>query len=169
MAVQTSYGTSMTAAISGQLADNGANDCIPKYNEEASAEVKFGAAVCWGTTENGALLPAAETDKVIGIVVHSHAYTKGFTGAELGSTGVVSNGNLSVLRKGRIWVTCRSGCTRGDRLWVRCTAAPGVVGDLENADDGTETIDCTNQGVWLTSAAAGALALLEVDFTADAT
>lgn len=169
MPVQTTFTTTPTAAISGQLADNSANECLPRYNEEASAEVKFGAAVKFGTTDYGALLPAAETDKIIGIVIHSHAYTKGFTGAELGDTGVKPKGNLSVLRRGRVWVICRSGCVPGDRLWVRCTAAPGVVGDLENADDGTETIDCTNQGQWLTTASAGALALLEVDFTADAT
>jgi hypothetical protein len=170
MAVQTSYGTTMPAAFSGQLADNSANECIAMYNG-AAAEIAFGRAVKFGAADYEAILPSAETDKIVGIVVHSHAYTKGFTGAELGSTGVVENGNLTVLRKGRIWVIAEDAVTRGDRLWVRAVAGgdPEFLGGLLNADDSTDTIDCTNQGVWLTSASAGGLALLEVDFTGDAT
>ena len=34
-----------------------------------------------------------------------------------------------------------------------------------NHTDTVDTVDCTNQGVWLTTAAAGGLGVLEVDFT----
>lgn len=166
MAVQTSYGTSMTAAIEGALADNGPHDVVTRYNEEASAKIPFGRGVKFGANDNGALLPAAETDKVVGIVLHTDQYTTGSDG-ELTSTGLIPDAMMSVLRKGRVWVTAEDGCAPGDRLWVRCTAggAGEVVGGLNNADEGTETIDCTAQGVWLTTAAAGELAILEVDFT----
>jgi hypothetical protein len=113
------------------------------------------------------ILPSAETDKIVGITVHSHEYSKGYTGAQLDATGVVAGAPLSVLRRGRIWVVCEDAVTRGDRLWVRAVGStpPEYLGGLNNADDSTDMIDCTKQGVWLTSADAGGLAVLEDDFT----
>ena len=81
-------------------------------------------------------------------------------------TGLLPGAIMNVLRKGRIWVVCESGCDPDDRLWVRAVAGAGeYLGACENADDSTDTIDCTGQGVWRTTAAAGELAVLEVDFT----
>ena len=42
---------------------------------------------------------------------------------------------------------------------------PEFLGGINNADDSTDMIDCTKQGIFLTSAAAGGLAVLDVDFT----
>jgi hypothetical protein len=97
-------------------------------------------------------------------VVHSHAYADD----ALGTIGINPGQTLQVLRKGRIWVTVEDGCSPGDRLWIRAVGAvaPEAIGQCNNADDGTDMIDCTNQGVFLTTAAAGGLAVLEVDFTA---
>lgn len=164
MSVQTSYGTSRTKAIEGALADNGPHDIIPLYNEEASASIAFGRAVKQGTTDDGALLPAAETDKIVGITVHSDQYAA----EELDSTGMKADAVMSVLRKGRIWAMARTAVTPGDRLWVRAVSSGTgfeTLGGLEDADDSTDTIDCTAQGVWRSTAAQGALAILEVDFT----
>jgi hypothetical protein len=164
MAVQTTYNLTLTAAIEGQLADNGPHDIVARYNEEASAEIAFGRGVAFGTEDNGALLPAAETDKIVGITVHSHQYAA----EDLGATGVVAGGALNILRKGRIWVMARTAVAPGDRLWVRAVSSETGFeryGGLEDADDGSDMIDCTAQGVWLTTAAQGALAVLEVDFT----
>jgi hypothetical protein len=167
MSAQTTYGDTMTAAIAGQLADNGEHDVMPMYNEEASAEIAFGRAVKFGTNANGALLPTAETDVIAGIVMHTHAYTRGWDDADLGDTGVKPDAALSVLRKGRIWVTVEDDVVANvSRLWVRAVAGgdPEFLGGLLDADDGTDTVDCTNQGVFRTTASAGGLAILEVDF-----
>lgn len=165
MAVQTTYSQSMTAAFAGMLADGSANDCIAMRNDEETASIAFGRAVKFGSATDGtsAVLPAAETDVVAGLVVHSHAYASN----ELDSTGVKVGGILNVLRKGRIWVTVEDAVVPGDRLWVRAVAGgdPEFLGGLLPADDGTDTIDCTGQGQFLTAAAAGGLAILEVDFT----
>lgn len=166
MSVQTSYGVSMTKAIEGALADTGAHDVVALYNEEASAKIPFGRGVCFGTEDNGALLPASETDKVVGIVIHANQYTTGSDG-ELTSDGLIPGAVMSVLRKGRVWVMARTAVTPGDRLWVRAVSSDTgfeVLGGLEDADDGTDMIDCTAQGVWRTTAAQGELAVLEVDF-----
>lgn len=170
MAVQTTYLNKPTFVIEGQLADGGNPDIMSMYNSEASAEIAFGRAVKFGSTSGtdiDALLPAAETDKVAGIVVHSHAYSSA-TGGDLGTTGVKPGGMLNVLRRGRIYVKCEDGCVPGDRLWVRAVGStpPEYLGGLNNADDSTDMIDCTNQGVWLSTASADSIALLEVDFTA---
>ena len=164
MSVQTSYAQSMTAAFAGMLADGSANDCIAMRNDEASASIAFGRAVKFGSATDGtsAKLPSAETSVIAGIVVHSHSYASN----ELDATGVIVGGVLNVLRKGRVWVTVEDAVVPGDRLWVRGVAGgdPEFLGGLLPADDSTDTVDCTNQGQFLTAAAAGALALLEVNF-----
>ena len=114
------------------------------------------------------MLPTSESDAICGLVLHSHDYVETL---ELGDDGVKPGNHLNVARKGRAWVTVNGGCQPGDRLWVRAVSAGGseILGGCEAADDGTDTIDCTNQGVFRTAAASGELAILEFDFTADAT
>ncbi len=166
---QTSYSSNMAKGFAGMLADGSRADIITMRNVEASAEIAFGLAVKYGGTSDdlGAKLPAAETDKIAGIVVHTHSYNKT---NQLGTTGVKTGELLNVIRKGRILVTAQTAVAPGDRLWVRAVAGGAeVLGGLEDADDSTDMIDCTNQGVWMTTAAAGELAWLEVDFTNDAT
>lgn len=167
--VQTTYNISMTKAIEGALADNGPHDIRAFYNAEASASIAFGRAVKFGSADRAALLPTAETDKIQGITIHvSNVYTVGFDGAQLDAVGMRPGVVMSVLRKGRIWARARKAATRGDRLWVRAVSSDTGLetrGGLENADDSTDTIDCTAQGVWLESVAEGELGVLEVDFT----
>jgi hypothetical protein len=163
--VQTSYDLTLTEAIEGQLADNGEHDVAALYNEEASASIAFGRGVRQGANDNGALLPSLETQEIIGVTLHANQYTKDSASAQLDATGMRPDVVMNVLRKGRVWVRVRTGATKGQRAFCRCTAAPGSVGQWENADDGTETIDCTGQAVFRSSAAADGLAILEVDFT----
>lgn len=168
---QTSY-AEMAAAFAGMLADAG----IVKYAEtmvqaEASAEVPFGIVVVMNTapTADGtpakAKLPAASTDKLWGIVLHSHSYD---TRTELGTTGLKPKTLLSALRKGRVWVTVETAVAVGDRGHVRYAAGAGgtQLGALRNAAVGSETIDATTQIVFVTAqTVAGGLAVAEVDFT----
>lgn len=174
MAIQTTYSDTPEAAFAGQLIYG--DLIVPMTNDEASAEIAFGLAVVLDpsspATDQSATLPTAETNKVWGIVLHSNAYDRtytladGSTGGELGTTGLMPGAVMNVLRKGRVWVTAQTAVTPGDRLWVRAVATGDeVLGGLEDADDGTDMIDCTSQGVWCTTAAAGDLAILEVDFT----
>lgn len=178
---QTSY-VNQGAGFAGQLLAEFGDGIVSAINSEASLEIAFGCAVKFGGVANvdqSAKLPTAETDKIMGIVLHSHAYsleTDVGTGANGGAAtvrpGIKPGKMMNVLRKGRVLAICEDGCVPGDRLWVRgVSAGDGVefLGGLNNADDSTDTVDCTNQGVWLTTAAAGGLAELEVDFTNDAT
>ncbi len=160
---QTSYSATMTYGIEGQLADSGPVDILSRVNGEASLEIAFGLGVKKGTGDEAVLSPTAEGDRIEGIVVHSHAYAKT---TEL-DTGVKAKGSLSILRKGRILVKVEEAVVRGDRGWCRAVAGAGGtrLGAWRKSDVGAETIDCTTQAEFLTSASANGLAVLEVDFT----
>lgn len=172
MGVQDSYTDSVVTGFAGQLADDSDHDCIPMRNDESVNDIAPGQAVRFGSTSDhrSCKLPAADSDKIAGIVVHTHEWDPRFdlgTGASGVRPGIKVGRTLSVMRKGRIKVIVEDAVQVGDRLWVRAVAGgdPEFLGNICNADDSSDTVDCTNQGVFLTAAAAGALAVLEVDFT----
>lgn len=179
--LQNDYPTKPDAAVEGQLITpiEHAN-LITVINREASAAIPFGRAVVWKTssptTDLDVLLPAAETDSVAGIVIRLDSYQPTHTitmedgttttVGQLSSTGLIPGTMMTILRKGKIWVKSEDGAAVNDRLWVRAVAAgdPEFLGGITNADDGTDTIDCTKQGQFLSSGSAGALVQLEVNF-----
>lgn len=160
---QTSYTTTQPAAFAGLLYDVGPHDIITRITEETVLEVPFGVVVAFGGADNQCELPDATTDKCLGIVVHSHDYDA----SALGTVGVKPKNLLQVLRKGRIWVLAENGVAPGDRGFVRAVAGAGgtQLGAIRQAAVGGETIDATTQIVFVTTALAGGLAVVEVDFT----
>ncbi len=169
---QTSYTQNMALGFEGMLGDHDPDGIRTCKNSESSAEIAFGRAVKLGTLTGvtgqdplPVLLPAAESDAVFGIVIHSHAHAKP---SQVGDTGLKVGEVFDVLVEGSILVVCEDGCSAGDRLWVRAVGStpPEYLGGLNNADDSTDMIDCTKQGQWMTGAAAGGLAWLKVNFTA---
>ena len=166
-AVQTSYGFPSVAAFAGMLADAPyPPDVATMRNDEASAEIAFGRAVKFGSTTDrqSAKLPDSENAVIAGIAVHGHHYSPDM---DLGTVGLKPTTVFGALRRGRIWVVSEDGNNVGDRGWVRGVAAgdPEFLGGIANADDSTDTVNTTNQIVFLTSATAGQLAIVEVDFT----
>jgi hypothetical protein len=173
MAVQTSVSDRPDAAYAGLLVGT-QHTIVGMKNAEASASIAFGRGVVFksgGTTDQDAVLPAAETDKFAGVVCHSHVYDRtysladGSTAGELDSTGLKPGAMMNVVRKGMLWAVCEDGCAPGDKLWVRGVAAgdPEFLGGLNNADDSTDMIDATAVGTWLTTASAGGLAILSLN------
>jgi hypothetical protein len=178
MSVQTTYSSAPATGYAGTLDTKSPHHVLTMKNVESSASIAFGYGVCFDlvapASDLSALLPALESNTVAGIVLHSHAYEREWTDSDgnshgdLDADGLKPGALMNVLRKGRVLVVAEDAVAVGDRLWVRCTTggAGEVLGGLTNADEGTETIDCTKQGVWMSSASAGGLAWLEVDFTA---
>lgn len=175
MTVQSTFSDAPAIGYAGTLDSNLAHDVITMKNAEASSSIQFGRAVKFKDTvssDKDAVLPAAETDSIIGIVVRSDTYGVAWTdlngnvSGQLDANGVKPGAFLNVLRRGRILVVCEDGCEAGDKLWVRAVAVgdPEFLGGLNNADDSTDMIDCTSKGTWMTSAAAGGLAWLDVNF-----
>ena len=181
MPVQTTYSDAPDIGYPGMPASPDNNQYTWGRNAEASAKIPFGHAVklktSAPTTPNDVLLPAAETDDVLGIVVRLTNVELAWTDAagvvhgQYDASGFLPGAYLNVATKGKLLVTAEDAVANGDKLWVRCTAggAGEVVGGLTNADEGTETIDCTNAGRWRSPASAGGLAWLEFDFSGDMT
>jgi hypothetical protein len=162
----------------GQAADNAdVQDIASTFNAEASAGLGFGLAVTIDDSDpsgRGVLNLTAITDKVGGIVAFDFNHQPGVTG-DLDTDGNIKpGGNAPTWRKGRLLVTVEEAVNPDDRLFVRAVAdvAGGltVIGSCRKSLDPIagplETcIDLTKVGVYRTAAAAGGLAVLEVDFT----
>ena len=161
---QTVYNELRTIGFNGQLADSSANDVTGMRNDE-TASMPFGYAVKYESTsdqQSAGILTAISGELVAGILLKQHSYAD----TQLDSTGVMAGERLNVVRKGRVLVICEDGCNVGDRLHIRAVISGAEVsGALRASADGSDTIDSTKQGQWRTSAAAGALAWLEVDFS----
>lgn len=167
MPMQTDYSDAPAAAVEGMIACRLLDAEIMSCFNGDSGEILFGRGVesASATDHRSVKLPNAETDKIIGFTCRTHSIDPGDRGELDDTLGVAIGGSLNVMVKGTLWVKVRTGCAPYERLWVRCTASPGAVGTAENADDGTETIDCTGSGRFVSYAAADGLAKLAVDFT----
>jgi len=180
-------------ALVGQLADASAGENIhPMYSGEATIKLPFGSAVKHvpasatpfaaqtGREANQLVkAPTAITENIFGIILHSHSNAYGdvvtltagamFPNAApfLTMDALVPGTNFNVLRQGRVYVKpeSSSGVVPGARLFVRAVAGNSYEpGSLRGSADGIKTIDCTNQGYWLTAPNAEGFAELEVDF-----
>jgi len=154
------------AGLSGSCDD----EAISGFFNTDVVSIPFGFGVARDNTSpydllgNGAKLPTATTDKIAGIVRHSHAFSNSPNG-DLDATGLKVGAMMDVLRVGRIWGICEDGCVPGDRLFIRCTAAGTGKGSLRSTDPGGSTVvDCTTKAEWQTKAAALGVAMLDVDF-----
>lgn len=154
----TSYSETLTPSVAGQL--DGLNHDIHSYtNDEATSELPIGTAVVQGTAAQGCKLPSDDEDKVVGIVALTHAYSAD----ELGTTGVKPDQPINAVNRGRVWVIAGSAANKHDRGYVYYAGAQ--LGRVGAADVTDETFNTSAQIRFLSAAsAAGALALVEVDF-----
>lgn len=174
MAVQLSVLVAPNAAFAGMLADAVDLDIVTLINKD-TASIPFGAVVALDPTDGDKMckLPAGSSDNLFGIVVHKHDYARTFTlpdgtiAGNLDGVGLVPGTTMSVLRRGHIWVKVLQTVAAGDRLFVSyAVGAPFTAkGQVGNAAVASTTIDSTRIGEFLTSAAAGSFAQLDVDFT----
>jgi hypothetical protein len=164
---QTTYSNTPARGFAGQVLR--ADIVVGKIQGEATAVIPFGYGVCPHASDSSkVILPAAETDRVIGILARSHEYMDGISyNPDVTPGGVMPGANLNIVRKGRMLVLAEDATTAYGRGWVRCTAgvAPEYVGGIVSADEGTETIDCTNYIEFQEAVAAQALVEIEFDFT----
>lgn len=150
---QNSYEVNMDIAFEGMLADSlGAKDAHSKSVEGAGLEFGLGCAL--GTNDDQVKQLAAITDKFAGVLIHRHKEEGTLSDKE----------SVSVLRKGRIYVKVETAVVQGDAAHVRAIA-PGVevIGAFRNSADGVNTIDLSGLATFKTSAAAGELAVLDIN------
>lgn len=152
---QTAYNDTMRARIAGMLADSGMKDARTFVSEEASAGIAFGACVARGAGSDGAVLPSGSALKLLGPVLHAHAYDPDPTRGDLNASGEIKpKTEIAVLRRGRIAVPVENACNPGDKLCVRAVAGAGgsvlglfrktaVSGETTAALDAAEVVEGT--------------------------
>jgi len=152
---QTDY-NEMGAAIEGAPYDLSEQEVDSYFAEE---ELPFGHVVAKGTADNQALLPAASSDPLVGVVRHVH-----MSEDALGTTGVLAGNMVSVCRKGRLWMVSETAATKGQGCHVRY-AGSGAKGAVRNATVSMETIDATAFMRYAESCGVGELVPVDFDFT----
>lgn len=173
MSIQTTFNDMPSTAFAGLMTDGDDHRIYPMKNADV-VSMPFGRAVAFkpsgATTDQDATLPANSTDLVAGILVKSDQYDRtyslagGGTGGELDATGLVVGAMLNIMTEGTVWAICEDGCTPGLRLWIRYSGGLGL-GTCRATDAGGSTcLTANGQGKWLTTATAGALAKLQVNF-----
>ncbi len=181
--MQTEVLSEFAVATDGLLADSSPMSVSSYTSEEASAGIPFGVCVAQGDADFGAALVAATSDVLIGISVYSNDFEVPFQ-LVLGDAAdppaayakIQPEVTFGVLRKGRVWVRTEEAVSPGDAVRVRGVTSSNDTGYLAanaeqagafrtTADDTTDCTDISAFARWLTSADAGDLACLEVDFT----
>lgn len=164
MAVQTTYNINPGTGYAGQIV----RQDIMISKRIGSAEILFGYGVCpHATDEDKVILPAANTDKVVGLLARSHFHAPDIE-VNAAGTGLKDGALGNIMVKGAMLVTAEDAVAWLARGYVRCTAggdAAEKVGGIVGAAEGAETIDTSKQIQHQAAAAAGALVLVEVDFT----
>lgn len=148
MSAQTSYDRLLDPRIHGSLSDLNDNEV---QSGDAEAAIAIGIAVTRGTNENQ-------------VVVAGDADFLGISIRDLSKEGVISTGvinysigdNVSVLRSGKINLTCPTGCTAGDPVNYNDTT--GVI------DAGAPAAGETAIGgaTWETTTAAGEVGIVRL-------
>lgn len=193
--IQSTYSKRPSVGIAGQLYDalNDGRNIHPMFNADTAAipyghaveHVQVAATSFAGDAQAEASrearqlvkLPNANTDKIFGLLMHSHSTVEdvdfaagAVAPAPIGPLcGLKPGASLNIVRRGRMLVKpeAASGVARGARLFVRAVAGGGwSPGSLRGSADGSNTVDCSNQGEWLSEIDAEGFAELEIDFLA---
>ncbi len=161
----------------GEIADNANVRVESGFNGEASAAIPFGVAVKVDSTEaSGRSVKnlASINDAVDSISALDFDRQTGTTGDLDANGAVIPKGKINRLVKGKIYVTVEEAVNPGDRAFVRAVVdTPGgflTLGAFRKSQDViagpvNSCIDVTRNAVFRTGAAAGALAVVDVDFT----
>lgn len=162
---QTTVTSDPALAFAGMLGDSRPKGVDSFINGESSAEIAFGVAVCQGTLDNEALLPAAAADllKLTGIVLHSHDYNKD---NELGTSGLKPEVAMNVLTHGRVWVVIDEDVLPTSAVRVRHTSDGGGKGTFRKTASANATVDLSKIARWCgTYLAANGVGQIEIDIT----
>ncbi len=165
-APQTSVVTKpANAAFAGMLGDMSDYDSNTYVNEEATNELAFGRLVKQGTGANQAKEIAAQADKPVGIVMHSHRYDKT---NELGTTGLKPGVLLSALTRGKMYVEVGEAVGLTDAVRVNATGTGGTKGVFYKTSSAGNTL-LIKSARWLSVTGGAGVALLEFDLSGLAT
>jgi hypothetical protein len=153
MSAQTAYALNIAKAVAGLLYAQAPHDVISRSIETA-AGAAFGLAVSRGTD--------ADSQAVIGGTAFLGVTLRTLDLEGAANTGAISYAvteTAAIISNGYVWVVCPTGCVPGDA--VNYVAATGVL-DSGAAAAGEQAL---NDAEWVTTAAAGGLAVLRLNST----
>jgi hypothetical protein len=159
---QTSYSIDQGAAKAGGVYDLGFNDFI---SLAAQATIPFGCFVCKGTAEDQVKVPAATGDvtditKARGFAAATQAHEQ-VSGASVDQ--YVQYDTVSVMQRGRMWVTCEANWTQASSVFVRFATGTGTQLGAVLVSADTATAVALPGAKFLNSGSAGGLALIQFD------
>jgi hypothetical protein len=159
----TSYANKPADSFPGMLHGLQPRNIVTGLNKVTA--IPFGTgAVQAGTGDRDIVVPSASTDVFVGVSLHQHV-EQGY--GSVNATHAV-NSAVPLLRRGQVWVMAEQAVTPSDPVFVRYTAngtINGVVtaaGQFRKDADTSRALQIPNAR-WVTSAAAGGLAVLEVN------
>lgn len=156
---QTDYAVNQGIGFAGMLADVSFKRVASGLNKHTSP-LPFGIAVKRGAAEGEFLPLSANTDRVEGIVLHSHDYDQRDL---VGEQGVPVGSPMSVLTEGVVYVKVEDAVTAGGSVFARAVAtAVQQAGALRGTADGNNTV-AVKGAKYRRGAAAGGIA--EVEFS----
>lgn len=175
---QTTVVAKMTGGFPGLLADTSFEPDVVSYvSDETSKTIGFGLMLQQGSTsDSGALLLTGNTNKLVGIVVHSHAYEidQELSTVAVGThtlPGLLPGITLGLLQRGRIWVEVDEAVAIGDPVRVRCdshlSSPQDIPGQFCKTADAGHTLNITPFARWITSTTGAGVAILEIDSIAN--
>ncbi len=158
--MQTEVRENMAAGLAGQIADIGPTDIMTHINEHGGV-IPFGAFVTKGSGEGLAVLPDATGEVTglagLGVTVRSHTQPQ--------DAGYADEDVMPVMKKGRVWVPVEDAVVAESAAFVRFVAGEGeALGAFRSDADGTDAVALPN-AKFVTDAAAGELAMLDLNLT----
>lgn len=160
--MQLSYGE-MSKGFAGMLADMVNHEVISRACE--NAKIGFGRFVCLGTSKDSqAKLPAAAGDvaalTTLGVALHDHARESVNDSLEAGYNQYE---NMSILKKGHVWVVAEQDVSPTDTVHVRHTTNGTLTPGGVRKDVDTANAVALSKARFLSTALAGELVLLDID------
>lgn len=153
--MQTDY-NDLSAAVKGGLADIALTDKVGRF---AAADVAFGVGLAATTTAGQAEVPTATSFVFEGISVQTNKVTLNATGEALYQAGE----EITVLKKGRIWVYTEVAIAVGDAVFLRHTVNAALVpGDFRNDAD-TARADAITNARFVTATTGAGLVQVEIN------
>jgi hypothetical protein len=168
MPLQTTYPAVFNLGFEGQLADGGGDRFSEVLVEENAADYFFGRAVERGAADNEFIIPVTGTLATFyGITHHTHAVELG-TLPTATNEGIPGTKPANIVRKGRAIVFPEVAVTKGAPVFYRfqnAGADPEGQGRFRDDNDGAsgDVVDISTIARWVTSAGAGAPAILEIN------
>lgn len=151
--MQTSgYGYNLDKAQAGQKYDI-RPDTVGSYAAEGA--IPFGVGVTYGTDkDNQCDIIDNAADLFLGVSLFTHTAVNGYP---TGDAQYADTDTVSVLRKGAVWVEVTESVVPGDVAYVEVGGTDN--GKFNKTSSGNVAVP---NGKYLTSASAGALAVLEI-------